>query len=61
MQDRTKSVEETKEMLGVGRSTVYNLLSRGDLCRAPSKKAGGRGRPVTRVTISSIVEYIKTH
>ena len=61
MPERVKTVSETKEMLGVDRSTVYNLLQRGDLKRAPSLKREGRGRPVTLVTISSIVNYINNH
>lgn len=61
MPERVKTVSETKEMLGVGRATVYNLLQRGDLKRAPSLKRDGKGRPVTLVTVSSIVNYINNH
>lgn len=61
MQDRAKTVSETKEMLGVGRATVYNLLKRGALSRAPSVRKDGRGRPTTMITVSSIVNYIKNH
>lgn len=59
--ERVKTVAETKEMLGVSRSTVYNLLLRGELRRASSVKTAGKGRPVTTITASSIVNYIKTH
>lgn len=61
MQERGKTVAETVERLGVSRATVYNLLQRGELSRAPNVKRDGRGRPVTTVAVSSIVNYIKCH
>ena len=61
LQERAKTVKETVEMLGVSRSTIYNLLRRGELKRAPSIVKDSRGRPLTRITVSSIVTYIKNH
>ena len=61
LQERVKTVKETVEMLGVSRSTIYNLLRRGELKRAPSIMKDSRGRPLTRIIASSIVTYIKNH
>lgn len=57
MYDAGKSVKEAALALGVCENTVYNLLNRGDLQRAPAAANGRRGRPETRVTTSSIVEF----
>lgn len=61
VQERVKTVAETSDMLGISRATVYNLLRNGELCRGLGSKTGGKGRPVTVITLSSIVNYIKTH
>lgn len=54
----TRTVKETAILLGVCENTVYNLLRRGKLQRVPNKSSG-RGRPLTLVSSSSIVSYIK--
>lgn len=56
-----KTVAETMCALGVSRATVYNLLRKGELHRIPNHVSDGGGRPVTLVSVSSIVNYIKTH
>lgn len=61
MQDLGKAVTETVERLGISRATVYNLLQKGELQRAPRNKQGGKGRPITRITTGSIVNYINNH
>lgn len=57
MNEIVKTVEETATTLGVCKNTVYNLLREGKLQRAPARRGGGKGRPETRVTFSSILEY----
>lgn len=54
-----KTVPETAEALGVGKTTVYRLLKRGVLVRSPARLSGNVGRPVTMVIVNSISEYIK--
>ena len=61
MVERSKTVEETMDSLGISRRYVYRLLERGELQRVANHKSSTRGRPVTRVSVSSIVNYIKTH
>ena len=56
-----KTVAETEEALGVKRDTVYRLLRDGELERVPTPVKSGRGRPATYISVSSIVNYIKTH
>ena len=43
------------------RNTVYRLLRAGELERVPTPIKSGRGRPATYISVSSIVNYIKTH
>lgn len=57
MIDYSKTVEETAIALGVCKQTVFNLLRAGKLQRAPAQRVSGKGRPITMVTLSSIVEY----
>lgn len=61
IQARSKTVAEATEMLGVCKDTIYRLLKNGELERAPSKAQDKRGRPLTMVTVSSIINYIKNH
>lgn len=61
VQERAKTVEEAAEMLGVCRDTVYRFLKKGELERAHSKAQDKRGRPLTMVTVSSVINYIKNH
>lgn len=56
-----KTVAETEEALGVKRDTVYRLLRARELERVPTPIKSGRGRPATYISVSSIVNYIKTH
>lgn len=61
MVERSKTVAETMEALGLSRRCIFKLLERGELQRVASHKTSTRGRPVTRVSVTSIVNYIKTH
>ena len=56
-----KTVAETEEALGVKRDTVYRLLRAGELDRVPTPIQSGRATPDTYISVSSIVNYIKTH
>lgn len=53
-----RTVKETAIMLGVCENTVYNLLKRGDLQRVENNHSK-RGRPLTLVSGSSIISYVK--
>ena len=57
MIDNAKTVEDTALVLGVCKQTVFNLLRVGELQRAPAQRMSGKGRPITMVTLGSIVEY----
>ena len=56
----SKTVLETQEMLGCKRVTVFNLLKAGVLERAEPIHSGNVGRLPTRVTVESILNYIKS-
>lgn len=59
MRERSLTILETAERLGVCRSTIVNLLRSGKLKRATSLKKQSRGRPITMVSVNSVVEYIQ--
>jgi hypothetical protein len=61
MECRVKTIPETELSLGLSRRQIYRLLDRGELQRAGSRSSSQRGRPVTLVSVSSIVNYIKIH
>ena len=54
----TRTVKETAMMLGVCENTVYNLLRSGKLQRV-TNNSSKRGRPITLVSGSSIISYVK--
>lgn len=60
MEERVKTVPEVTMSLGVSRRQVYRLLEQGKLSRVPNSHSD-RGRPVTLISVSSIVNYLKTN
>lgn len=56
--DRLRGIDETAEILGVSRVTVYRLISAGDLAACDVAPTGSR-RPKTRVADSAIDRFIE--
>jgi len=57
MLNRLYDIDETAELLGVGRATVYRLIAAGDLGSCDVAPTGSK-RPKTRVSERHIAKFI---